>query len=110
MRRLRACAVVAGILGLTLGVAAEAQTPVGGPVSEGHPHKWQTTDKSLYDLVSDGYKVVTVVYDSAATGQTDTPDVHYFLEKGATLMRCDFRKRGETSFYWCFQLAKSGGP
>jgi hypothetical protein len=50
-----------------------------------------------------------VVYDSATTGQTDTPDVHYFLEKGTTLMRCDFRKRGETSFYWCFQLAKAGG-
>jgi hypothetical protein len=109
MRRLRFCAVVAVFLGLTLNVAAWAQTPVGGPVSEGHPHKWQTTDKSLYDLVSDGYKIVTVVYDSATTGQTDTPDVHYFLEKGTTLMRCDFRKRGETSFYWCFQLAKAGG-
>jgi hypothetical protein len=54
MRRLRFCAVVAVFLGLTLNVAAWAQTPVGGPVSEGHPHKWQTTDKSLYDLVSDG--------------------------------------------------------
>jgi hypothetical protein len=109
MRRWWYCAVVAGVLGLALGVAAQAQTPVSGPVSEGHPHKWQTTDKSLYDLVSDGYKIVTVVYDSAATGQTDTSDVHYFLEKGTTLMRCDFRKRGETSFYWCFQLAKAGG-
>jgi hypothetical protein len=108
MQRSRFYGVVAGMLGLTLGVVAEAQTPVGGPASEGHPHKWQTTDKSLYDLISDGYKLVTVVYDSAATGPTDTPDVHYFLEKGNTIARCDFRKRGDTSFYWCFQLAKSG--
>jgi hypothetical protein len=109
MRTLRFGAAVAAILGLIGGVAAEAQTPAGGPVSEGHPHKWQTTDKSLYDLVADGYKLVTVIYDSAATGQTDTPDVHYFLDKGTTVARCDFRKRGETSFYWCYQLAKAGG-
>jgi hypothetical protein len=106
MRHFWFCAV-AGILGLASSVA-EAQTPAGGPVSEGHPHKWQTIDKSLYDLVADGYKLVTVVYDSAATGQTDTPDVHYFLDKGTMVARCDFRKRGETSFYWCYQLAKAG--
>ena len=95
---------------LMLGAAAQAQTPAGQPTSEGHPHKWQTLDKSLFDLVGDGYKLVTVVYDSAATGTTtDTPDVHYFLEKGNVIARCDFRKRGETSFYWCFQLAKAGG-
>jgi hypothetical protein len=98
----------AGLLGLIFGAAAFAQTPVGQPTSEGHPHKWQTTDKSLYDLISDGYQLVTVVYDTAATGPTDTPDVHYFLSKGTTIARCDFRKRGETSFYWCYQLAKAG--
>ena len=76
------------------------------PASEGHPHKWQTTDKSLYDLVAEGYKLVTAVYDTVrAAGETD-PDVHYFLQKDKTLARCDFRKRGETSLYWCYQLAK----
>ncbi|HVH78763.1 MAG TPA: hypothetical protein VM782_05190 [Stellaceae bacterium] len=93
---------------LALGTAAGAQTPAGQPTAEGHPHKWQTTDKSLYDLVSDGYKLVSVVYDNAAPGQSDTPDVHYFLEKSNTVARCDFRKRGDTSFYWCYQLAKAG--
>jgi hypothetical protein len=107
MRRWFSAAIV-GILGLTLSVAAQAQTPVGQPTSEGHPHKWQTIDKSLYDLVSDGYKLVSVVYDTAATGPTDTPDVHYFLEKGAIIAKCEFRKRGETSYYWCYQLAKAG--
>jgi hypothetical protein len=102
-------AVVAGILALIPVAPAHAQTPVGQPTSEGHPHKWQTLDKSLYDLVSDGYKLVSVVYDSAATGATDTPDVHYFLEKGNVVAKCDFRKRGETSFYWCYQLAKASG-
>jgi len=108
MRQWWSCATMAGSFALVLGVGASAQTPVGQPTSEGHPHKWQTTDKSLYDLVSDGYKLVTVAYDTAATGATDTPDVHYFLEKGTTVARCDFRKRGETSFYWCYQLAKAG--
>ena len=102
-------AVVAGILAVMPGSAVQAQTPVGQPTSEGHPHKWQTMDKSLYDLISDGYKLVTVAYDSSQTGQGAEPDVHYFLEKGTTVDRCDFRKRGETSFYWCYQLAKASG-
>jgi len=97
-------AAIAAIFSLMLGGGAQAQTPT----SEGHPSKWQVTDKSLYDLVSDGYKLVSVVYDTAATGPTDTPDVHYFLEKTNTVAKCDFRKRGETSFYWCYQLAKAG--
>jgi hypothetical protein len=107
MRLLGLCAAIGASLVMAFG--AEAQTPIGGPTSEGHPSKWQTIDKSLYDLVTDGYKLVTVVYDSAATGPTDTPDVHYFLEKGNILAKCDFRKRGEASFYWCSQLAKAGG-
>jgi hypothetical protein len=90
--------------------SAPAQTPAGQPTSEGHPHKWQTTDKSLYDLVADGYRLITAVYDSAPTGPTSTPDVHYFLEKGTSLAKCEFRKRGDTSFYWCYLLAKAGGP
>jgi len=106
MRRGLFFAAVAGIFGLAL--AAQAQTPVGQPTSEGHAHKWQTLDKSLYDLVGDGYKLVTVAYDTSQTGQNAEPDVHYFLEKGAVVARCDFRKRGETSFYWCYQLAKAG--
>src|SRR5258708_31309892 len=98
---------IAAIFGLTFGTAT-AQTPAGQPTSQGHAHKWQTIDKSLFDLVNDGFKLVTAVYDTAATGPTDTPDVHYFLEKGNFVARCDFRKRGETSFYWCYQLAKAG--
>src|SRR5271170_404854 len=70
MRQWWSCATMAGSFALVLGVGASAQTPVGQPTSEGHPHKWQTTDKSLYDLVSDGYKLVTVAYDTAATGAT----------------------------------------
>ena len=108
MRRWQWYAVIAAILGLLGAAGAQAQTPVGQPTSEGHPSKWQTIDKSLYDLVSDGYKLVTVAYDTAATGPTDNPDVHYFLEKGNIVAKCDFRKRGETSFYWCYQLAKVG--
>ncbi|HXP05403.1 MAG TPA: hypothetical protein VN808_14875 [Stellaceae bacterium] len=102
-------AAIAGIVGLLIGVGAQAQTPVAQPTSEGHPHKWQTTDKSLFDLVSDGYKLVSVVYDTSQTGAGAEPDVHYFLEKGNIVARCDFRKRDQASFYWCSQLAKASG-
>jgi hypothetical protein len=99
-------AVTAGIVGLALGAGALAQQPA----SEGHPSKWQANDKSLYDLVADGFKLVTAVYDTShATGESD-PDVHYFLQKDKILARCDFRKRGDTSFYWCYQLAKPNTP
>jgi hypothetical protein len=108
MRRQRFYAATAAFVVMAVG-AAHAQTPVGQSTSEGHPHKWQTIDKSLYDLVADGYKLITAVYDSAPTGATDTPDVHYFLEKGNSVAKCDFRKRGDTSFYWCSLLAKAGG-
>lgn len=108
MRQWGLNAAFGAILGLMFVAGAQAQTPAGQPTSEGHPSKWQTTDKSFFDLVSDGYKLVTVAYDSSQTGAGAEPDVHYFLEKGNTLARCDFRKRGETSFYWCSQLAKVG--
>ena len=109
MRRGLLYAASAALLVMAAGTAP-AQTPAGQPTSEGHPHKWQTTDKSMYDLVADGYRLITAVYDSAGTGTTGIPDVHYFLEKGNNLAKCEFRKRGDTSFYWCYLLAKAGGP
>jgi hypothetical protein len=109
MRRRNSHLVVTVVAGLLFGVAgAKAQTSVGQPTSEGHPSKWQTIDKSLYDLVADGYKLINVVYDTSQTGQNAEPDVHYFLEKGNAVARCDFRKRDQTSYYWCSQLAKVG--
>lgn len=108
MRRWGLGAVMTVVLGVALSAVAQAQTAPEQPTSEGHPSKWQTTDRSLYDLVNDGYKLVTVAYDTAETEQKAEPDVHYFLQKGNVLARCDFRKRGQTSFYWCYQLAKAG--
>ena len=109
MRRWGIYIVIAGIIGLLTGAGTLAQTPIAQPTSEGHPHKWQTIDKSMFDLVSDGYKLVAVAYDSSQTGAGAEPDVHYFLEKGNIVARCDFRKRDTTSFYWCYQLAKASG-
>ena len=109
MRRWWLQAMMAMGVGAALGGAAQAQTPAGQPTSEGHPHKWQTVDKSLYDFVTDGYALVSVVYDSSETEPKAEPDVHYFLQKGAAVAKCDFRKRGQTSFYWCYVLAKVGG-
>src|SRR5579864_971989 len=90
MRRWRIYIIFAGIVGLLTGPGAPAQTPVAQPTSEGHPHKWQTIDKSLFDLVADGYKLVSVAYDASQTAAGAEPDVHYFLEKGNIVARCDF--------------------
>jgi hypothetical protein len=108
MRRWWLHVVMTIVVGAALGGVAQAQTPVGQPTSEGHPHKWQTIDKSLYDLVADGYTLVSVVYDPSETEPKAEPDVHYFLQKGTSVAKCDFRKRGQTSFYWCYLLAKAG--
>jgi|SRR5579863_8957114 hypothetical protein len=109
MRRWWVKAVTAIIFACAFGIVAQAQTPVGQPTSEGHPSKWQTIDKSLFDLVSDGYTLVSVVYDTSETEPKVEPDVHYFLQKGNVVAKCVFRKRGQTSFYWCYQLAKASG-
>lgn len=81
-------------------------------LSEGQPHKWEAvTDKSMYDFVSEGFELKSVAYDTSVLGpQSDSPDVHYFLQKGADLIRCDFRKRDQTSYYWCYKLAKVNRP
>src|SRR5262249_3780116 len=91
-----------GFCGLLLSVA-----PVGAadPSSEGHPHKWQAVEKSLVDYVNDGFDLKSVAYDpSAADPKTGTPAVHYFLQKGTLVVRCDFRLRNQTSYYWCAEL------
>ena len=109
MRRCLSLRAFAAIFGLLLGAPAVAGAQQ--PVSEGHPHKWQVIDKSLYDVIADGYNLAAVVYDTAETGTpTETPDVHYFLQKKTSVVRCDFRKRAETSYYWCYVLNKPNRP
>jgi hypothetical protein len=78
--------------------------------SEGHPHKWTAVEKSLADFVAAGFELKSVAYDTSETGPKAEPDVHYFLQKSTTLVRCDFRKRDQTSFYWCHQLAAPHTP
>jgi hypothetical protein len=81
------------------------------PSSEGHPHKWETVQKGMPEFLNDGFDLKAVVYDTAELGVKPDilPDVHYFLQKKALLVRCDFRKRGEVSTYWCAQLTKPHG-
>ncbi len=108
MRRSARNLLLAVVLGLALGAAAaHAQQVPAQPKSDGHPHKWQAVEKSMIDFINDGFELKTVVYESVETGaKTDVPDVHYFLQKKAQLVRCDFRKRAETSYYWCNMLVK----
>jgi hypothetical protein len=53
-------------------------------LSEGQPHKWEAiTNKSVNDFVADGFELKSVAYDTSVLGlQSDSPDVHYFLQKG----------------------------
>jgi hypothetical protein len=97
--------IVAVALVLMLGNAAASAAE---QKSEGHPHKWLAVDESLADFVANGFQLKTVAYDSSETAPKAEPDVHYFLQKGRTLVRCDFRKREDTSFYWCYRLVKPG--
>ena len=85
-------------------------TAVAEQSSEGHPHKWETVQKGMPEFLNDGFDLKAVVYDTVETGaKPDLPDVHYFLQKKTQLVRCDFRKRGEVSTYWCAQLVKPHG-
>jgi hypothetical protein len=61
----------------------------------------------MVDFLNEGFELKSVVYDSAETGPRPAlPDVHYFLQKKAQLVRCDFRKRGAESIYGCAVLVK----
>ena len=86
-------------------------TPVAHsqPTSEGHPHKWDTVEKGMFDFIADGFELKSVVYDTSESAKGE-PDVHYFLQKGTQLVRCDFRRRDQTSYYWCAQLSKPRRP
>ena len=97
---------VAALLLTVLCLAAPALPRASAqPVSEGYPHKWQTVEKSMVDFLTEGFELKAVAYDSSEIGAKPAlPDVHYFLQKKAQLVRCDFRKREQTSYYWCAQL------
>jgi len=99
--------VLASAFGLLLG---GTHSPCAQPTSEGHPHKWQAVEKSMTDFVADGFDLKAVVYDTSQTPRTAEPDVRYFLQKGAQLVRCDFSKRGQASIYWCYELTKATKP
>ena len=102
MRRVVSC--LSAVLWLA---ALAAPGAAAEPSSEGHPHKWETVDKSMVDFLNAGFELKTVVYDPSEKGATpDLPDVHYFLQKAKQLVRCDFRKREQTSYYWCAVLVK----
>lgn len=103
--------LVAGCALITATPLCAQQLSTGTPEqsSTGEPHKWEVVgNKSMYDFVSEGFELKAVAYDASALGpHTDSPDVHYFLQKNTDLVRCDFHKRDETSYYWCYKLGKA---
>jgi len=98
-----------GLLAAAL-VLTAATYAAAAPTSEGHPHKWLAVEQSMADFIAAGFELKTVVYDTSQVPRGGQPDVHYFLQKAAELVRCDFRRRGETSIYWCYQLTKTKTP
>ena len=62
----------------------------------------------MYDFVSHGFELKSVACDASVLGpQSDSPHIHYFLQNGYDLVRCDFRTRDQTSYYWFYRLAKA---
>jgi hypothetical protein len=56
----------------------------------------------MYDFVANGFELKSVAYDTSVLGpQGYSPDVHYFLQNGHDLLRCDLRKPDQTSYYSC---------
>ena len=72
------------------------------------PHKWDTVEKGMADFIVDGFELKSVVYSSESP--KSEPDVHYFLQKAMQLVRCDFRRGDQTSYYWCAQLTMPRKP
>ena len=107
MRQWFRAAVLAIACGMILGGARGSSAQ---QTSQGHPHKWVAVEKSLADVVADGFELKSVAYDTSETGPNAEPDVHYFLQKGTALVRCDFRRRTEASIYWCYQLTAAAKP
>ena len=83
----------------------------------------RTNGVLVYDVTNRGRKRIfamlddapgelkSVAYDTSVLGpQSDSPDVHYFLQKRHDLVRCDFHKRDQTSYYWCYKLVKAHTP
>jgi hypothetical protein len=81
-------------------------------LSEGQPDKWEVVgNQGMYDFVANGFELKSVAYDTSVLGpQSDSPDVHYFLQKRHDLVRYDSRKRDQTSYYWCYKLVKARAP
>jgi hypothetical protein len=70
-------------LGIALTVAASLALalPVAAETDSAAVEQWRATDRSMAELVGDGYELVSVV---ASSGQSHT----YFLRKPGKLARC----------------------
>ena len=73
----------AGALCVALAVAASVALalPVAAETESAAVEQWRATDRSMAELVDDGYELVSVV---ALSGQSHT----YFLRKPGKLARC----------------------
>jgi hypothetical protein len=73
----------AGALRLTLAVAASVTLalPVAAETDNAAVEQWRATDRSMAELVEDGYELVSVV---ASSGRSHT----YFLRKPRKVARC----------------------
>ena len=73
----------AGALSLALAVAASLALvlPVAAETDSAAAEQWRPTDRSMAELVDDGYELVSVV---APSGQSQT----YFLRKPGKVARC----------------------
>ncbi|HEV2552104.1 MAG TPA: hypothetical protein VGU20_32650 [Stellaceae bacterium] len=68
-------------LALAVGAAVMPALPAAAETDSAAVEQWRATDRSMAELVDDGYELVSVV---AASGQSHT----YFLRKPGKVARC----------------------
>jgi hypothetical protein len=89
--------LVGMIAGLSAGVS-HAQTIADR-------NQWQATDKTMFELVSNGYELKAVVLDGSKTS-AQAPDTLYYLQNGRQVAMCREGVRGGDHFVGCSALVR----
>ena len=94
--------IISGCLLLSQRAMAQASSP--SPHPNGQVGQYSPTGKSLFDYLTAGYKLVSVVL---STSENDS-DFLYYLQKGPSLALCDDSVVGsQNHFFICSELYDS---
>lgn len=83
-----------------------------GEESQTSQWKFNGFDKTLYDYLQDGYRVIAVTSEPTSDGDNDNSSDTYFLQKNTKVARCiethstNVKARESTSFFICHELVR----